>query len=98
MNATPRRLVGSTPISEKTPPEVTEPTHLSAEAGHRAALERLDLKPMLDLGMRLGEGTGAALGLQLMEAAVRLHNEMATFQQASVAGPADEAGQGGESA
>ncbi len=73
-------------------------THLSAEAGHRAALERLDLKPMLDLGMRLGEGTGAALGLQLMEAAVRLHNEMATFQQASVAGPADEAGQGGESA
>ncbi len=58
--------------------------HLSAEPGHRAALERLHLKPLLDLGMRLGEGTGAALGLNLIEAAVRLHNEMATFGEASV--------------
>lgn len=58
--------------------------HVSAEPGHRAALERLQLKPLLDLNMRLGEGTGAALGLSLIEAAVKLHNEMATFGEAAV--------------
>ncbi len=58
--------------------------HLSAEPGHRVALETLRLKPLLDLQMRLGEGTGAALGVQVVEAAVRLHNEMATFEEAGV--------------
>jgi nicotinate-nucleotide--dimethylbenzimidazole phosphoribosyltransferase len=66
-------------------------THRSAEAGHAAALERLGMRPMLELDMRLGEGSGAALGFQVMEAAVRLHNEMATFEEAAVSNKSDEA-------
>jgi len=54
------------------------------EPGHRVALEYLGLKPVLDLGMRLGEGTGAALGIFLAEAAVRILREMASFAQAGV--------------
>jgi nicotinate-nucleotide--dimethylbenzimidazole phosphoribosyltransferase len=59
--------------------------HLSAEQGHRHVLAALGVKPLLDLGMRLGEGTGAALGMGLVESAVRLLNEMATFAEAGVA-------------
>ena len=59
-------------------------SHLSTEPGHRAALEHLGLTPFLDLKMRLGEGTGAALGLFLLEAACRLQLEMATFVSAGV--------------
>jgi nicotinate-nucleotide--dimethylbenzimidazole phosphoribosyltransferase len=59
-------------------------SHLSTEPGHRAALEDLGLTPLLDLKMRLGEGTGAALGLFLLEAACRLQREMATFASAGV--------------
>jgi nicotinate-nucleotide--dimethylbenzimidazole phosphoribosyltransferase len=58
--------------------------HVSAEAGHAAMLEYLGLKPLLDLEMRLGEGTGAALGIIVSEAAVRTLNEMATFAEAGV--------------
>ena len=58
--------------------------HVSAEAGHAAMLLYLGLKPLLSLEMRLGEGTGAALGIFLAEAAVRTLNEMATFAEASV--------------
>jgi nicotinate-nucleotide--dimethylbenzimidazole phosphoribosyltransferase len=58
--------------------------HVSAEAGHAAMLQYLDLKPLLSLDMRLGEGTGAALGIFLAEAAVRTLNEMATFAEAGV--------------
>jgi nicotinate-nucleotide--dimethylbenzimidazole phosphoribosyltransferase len=58
--------------------------HVSAEAGHVAMLEYLGLKPLLDLEMRLGEGTGAALGIIVSEAAVRTLNEMATFAEAGV--------------
>jgi nicotinate-nucleotide--dimethylbenzimidazole phosphoribosyltransferase len=58
--------------------------HVSAEAGHPALLGHLELKPLLDLGMRLGEGTGAALGIFLAEAAARTLNEMATFAEAGV--------------
>ena len=58
--------------------------HVSAEAGHSAMLEYLGLKPLLDLNMRLGEGTGAALGIFLAEAAIRTLNEMATFAEAGV--------------
>jgi len=61
-------------------------SHLSTEPGHRAALEHLGLTPFLDLKMRLGEGTGAALGLFLLEAACRLQREMATFDSAGVSG------------
>jgi nicotinate-nucleotide--dimethylbenzimidazole phosphoribosyltransferase len=58
--------------------------HASAEAGHPAMLEYLGLKPLLALDMRLGEGTGAALGIFVTEAAVRTLNEMATFAEAGV--------------
>jgi nicotinate-nucleotide--dimethylbenzimidazole phosphoribosyltransferase len=74
-------------VAQGIEPRVTDFTfscHMSAEPGHRAALEKLGLRPLLDLGMRLGEGSGAALGLQLIEAAVRLHNEMATFSEAGI--------------
>ena len=59
--------------------------HRSAERGHRLVLEALGLKPLLDLEMRLGEGTGALLALPLLEASIRLLNEMSTFEEAAVA-------------
>jgi nicotinate-nucleotide--dimethylbenzimidazole phosphoribosyltransferase len=59
-------------------------SHCSAEAGHRAFFSRLGLRPLLELDMRLGEGTGAALALGLIESAVRVYNEMATFSSAGV--------------
>ncbi len=58
--------------------------HVSAEAGHAAMLQYMGLKPLLNLEMRLGEGTGAALGIIIAEAAVRTLNEMATFAEAGV--------------
>jgi nicotinate-nucleotide--dimethylbenzimidazole phosphoribosyltransferase len=58
--------------------------HVSAEAGHAAMLKYMGLKPLLNLEMRLGEGTGAALGIIVAEAAVRTLNEMATFAEAGV--------------
>ena len=60
--------------------------HLSAEPGQRALLEYLGGRPILDLGMRLGEGTGAALAMHLIEASARLLSEMATFEEAGVTG------------
>ncbi|UCE81498.1 MAG: nicotinate-nucleotide--dimethylbenzimidazole phosphoribosyltransferase [Methanobacteriota archaeon] len=59
-------------------------SHVSVEPGHRYALEHLALEPVLDLGMRLGEGTGAALAFFIAEAACRIINEMATFDSAGV--------------
>ena len=58
--------------------------HRSAEPGHARILEALDASPLVDAGLRLGEGTGALTALPLVQAAVALHNEMATFEQASV--------------
>jgi nicotinate-nucleotide--dimethylbenzimidazole phosphoribosyltransferase len=58
--------------------------HRSAEPGHDVALAWLELKPLLDLRLRLGEGSGAALAMPLVEAAARILNEMATFDQAGV--------------
>lgn len=58
--------------------------HRSAEAGHARLLEALGLKPLLDLDMRLGEASGAALAANLFRAAVATHNGMATFAQAGV--------------
>ena len=65
--------------------------HRSAEAGHRVALEALGLMPLLDLDMRLGEGTGAALALPIVRAALALHRNMATFAEAGVSGRSDAA-------
>ncbi|MEX2446513.1 MAG: nicotinate-nucleotide--dimethylbenzimidazole phosphoribosyltransferase [Dehalococcoidia bacterium] len=59
--------------------------HRSTEPGHAATLEHLRLEPLLDLGMRLGEGSGAALGITVCVAACRLLDEMATFDEAGVA-------------
>ena len=59
--------------------------HRSQEAGHRAQLERIGLRPILDLDLRLGEGTGAALAMLLIEAGTRIYREMATFEEAAVA-------------
>jgi nicotinate-nucleotide--dimethylbenzimidazole phosphoribosyltransferase len=58
--------------------------HVSAEAGHKIVLRHLGLKPLLDLGMRLGEGTGAVLGIFLAEASARILSEMSTFAEAGV--------------
>ena len=58
--------------------------HVSVEAGHRPLLKHLGLEPLLDLNMRLGEGTGAALGIFLAEAATRILAEMSTFTEAGV--------------
>lgn len=58
--------------------------HLSAESGHRLLLEHLGLRPLLELDMRLGEGTGAALGIFLAETATKILAEMATFAEAGV--------------
>jgi nicotinate-nucleotide--dimethylbenzimidazole phosphoribosyltransferase len=60
-------------------------SHLSAERGHRIVCDALDARPLFDLGMRLGEGTGAALAISLLRVAVRLQGEMATFASAGVA-------------
>jgi nicotinate-nucleotide--dimethylbenzimidazole phosphoribosyltransferase len=58
--------------------------HCSVEQGHRIALSFLGLKPILDLNLRLGEGTGAALAMGIIEAGTKILNEMATFESAGV--------------
>ncbi len=62
--------------------------HCSAEAAHAAVLERMGKTPLFDFGMRLGEGSGAALAAGIVKAAAAVHNGMATFEQAGVAGRA----------
>ena len=60
--------------------------HQSQEPGHRLLLAQLDLEPILDLHMRLGEGSGAVLAMPILEAALRIYQEMATFSSAGVSG------------
>ena len=60
-------------------------SHLSAECGHRFLLTELGLSPLLDLQMRLGEGTGACIAMSLIEAAAKILGEMATFESARIA-------------
>jgi nicotinate-nucleotide--dimethylbenzimidazole phosphoribosyltransferase len=59
-------------------------SHRSVEPGHRIVLELLELEPLMDLGLRLGEGSGAAIALHLIRLACRLPREMATFDEAGV--------------
>jgi len=59
-------------------------SHVSAEAGHRFVMDRIGERPVLDLSMRLGEGTGAAIAMSVIEAALKLYREMATFDSAGV--------------
>lgn len=61
-------------------------SHRSAEGGHGLALEHMGVRPILDLGMRLGEGTGAALAMNVLEAGLELFHSMATFSSARVSG------------
>jgi nicotinate-nucleotide--dimethylbenzimidazole phosphoribosyltransferase len=58
--------------------------HRSVEPGHAVALDRLGLQPLVDLQLRLGEGTGALLALPLVQSAARVLREMATFDSAGV--------------
>ncbi|MBU2541165.1 MAG: nicotinate-nucleotide--dimethylbenzimidazole phosphoribosyltransferase [Candidatus Omnitrophica bacterium] len=64
--------------------------HCSVEKGHRIILDYLGLKPLLDLELRLGEGTGAALGMGIIEASIKIFTQMATFQKASVSEKIEE--------
>ncbi|MFH1507552.1 MAG: nicotinate-nucleotide--dimethylbenzimidazole phosphoribosyltransferase [Candidatus Omnitrophota bacterium] len=64
--------------------------HCSQEKGHRLMLAHMGLRPLLDLDMRLGEGTGAALGMGIIEASVKILTEMATFQSAGVSERSEE--------
>lgn len=61
-------------------------SHLSEEPGHRVVLEMLKLKPFLRMNLRLGEGTGAALAMTMIDAALKITHEMATFASAGVSG------------
>ncbi len=74
-------------VAIKAQPNVREKlffAHTSQERGHAAVLEKLGAKPIVDLGMRLGEGTGAAIAIPIIEGAVKIYNDMATFQSAGV--------------
>ncbi|MCM8787486.1 MAG: nicotinate-nucleotide--dimethylbenzimidazole phosphoribosyltransferase, partial [Candidatus Omnitrophica bacterium] len=74
-------------IAYKIKPEVRDfmiASHCSKEKGHKLMLKYLGLKPLLDLDMRLGEGTGAALGINIVQASIKILNEMATFEDAKV--------------
>ncbi len=64
--------------------------HCSVEKGHKIILDYMGLKPVLDLELRLGEGTGAVLGMSIIEAGIKILTEMATFQSASVSGRIDK--------
>ncbi|MBL7085409.1 MAG: nicotinate-nucleotide--dimethylbenzimidazole phosphoribosyltransferase, partial [Candidatus Omnitrophica bacterium] len=58
--------------------------HCSVEQGHKIVLDYMGLKPLLDLDLRLGEGTGSALAISLVEAGIKIMTQMATFQDAGV--------------
>ena len=60
--------------------------HRSQEPGHRVLLAHLDIEPILDLDMRLGEGSGGVLAMPILEAAMRIYQEMATFRSAGISG------------
>lgn len=74
-------------IAVKIEPKVNQyliASHNSVEVGHRILLDYLGLRPLLDLDLRLGEGTGAALAIQLVEASLKIFTQMATFTEAGV--------------
>jgi len=65
-------------------------SHLSNEQGHKAVMQKLGARPIRDLDLRLGEGTGAALSMQVIEGALKIYNEMATFSGAKVSEKTEE--------
>ena len=66
--------------------------HRSQEKGHGVMLDKMGLKPILDLELRLGEGTGAALAMLMIEAGLKIYREMATFKEAGVSGDIQDSG------
>lgn len=81
-------------VAYKLQPEILQYcvfTHCSGEAGHRKLLQYLGVTPLLDIGLRLGEGTGATLAYPLVQASVNFLNEMASFESAGVSSKVDEA-------
>lgn len=78
---------GATDCGRAVPPvrDYLIAAHNSLEIGHRSMLAHMDLAPLLHLDLRLGEGAGAALAMQLLDDAVAVLNQMATFTQAGVA-------------
>ena len=104
MPSSPRAATASRSCSTASPPRSPPPSctrrspdatahclsgHRSAEPAHRRLLEQLGLEPLLDLGLRLGEASGAALAIPLLRAAVACHNGMATFGSAGVSRKAE---------
>src|SRR4029077_3652249 len=88
----PRPLRRRAPLRRARPPAPPPPPpavagHPSAEPGHRPLLEQIGQRPLFDLGMRLGEASGATLAFAVLKAAVACHNSMATFSEAGVSGP-----------
>jgi nicotinate-nucleotide--dimethylbenzimidazole phosphoribosyltransferase len=74
-------------VAVKSAPAVSERlfwSHLSNEHGHKKVLTQIGAKPILDLDLRLGEGTGAALAIWIIEGAIKIYNEMSTFKKAGV--------------
>ena len=74
-------------IAERLAPQIRDyliAGHVSVERGHRVLLDALGLAPLLDLDLRLGEGTGAALAMGVIDGALAAHNQMATFAEAGV--------------
>jgi nicotinate-nucleotide--dimethylbenzimidazole phosphoribosyltransferase len=74
-------------IAAKVQPEITQWmffAHASAEPGHAAMMNTIGAETILDLGMRLGEGSGAGVALSILKSACVTHNEMATFAEAAV--------------
>jgi nicotinate-nucleotide--dimethylbenzimidazole phosphoribosyltransferase len=64
--------------------------HVSVEQGHRTQLAHMGLAPLLNLDLRLGEGTGAVLAIPIIESALRAHDEMLTFAEAGVSEQLEE--------
>ena len=83
------RRVGRNLIAYALEPNTKEymfAAHKSVEIGHKVMLDRMGLTPILDLDLRLGEGTGAALAMLLIEGGLKIYREMATFSEAGVSG------------
>jgi len=68
-------------------------SHQSVEPGHRISLSHMGLEPLLDMGMRLGEGSGAALSMHIVEAAAKCLSDMATFAEAGVSEKIEDDGE-----
>ena len=67
-------------------------SHCSQEPAHKVFFDQIKQEPLFDFGMRLGEGTGAVIGMNILEAAVKIYSEMATFENAGVSNKSNTGG------